>query len=87
MNHPWWLSGKESACNVGDTGDMSSIPGSEKSPGEWNGYPVQYSCLDNPMDRGDWWATVYGVAESYLTKRLSTSTQHIPPCVCYTMLC
>ena len=46
---PWWHSGKESACNAGDTG---SIPGSEISPGEGNGNPLQYSCLENPMDRG-----------------------------------
>ena len=44
---------KESACNAGDLG---LIPGSEKSPGEKNGKPLQYSCLGNPMDRGAWWA-------------------------------
>ena len=53
--------GKESACNEGDLG---SIPGSERSPGEGNGNPFQYSCLENPMDRGPWWVTVHGVAES-----------------------
>ena len=52
--------GKESACNVGDPG---SIPGSGRSPGEGIGNPLQYSCLENPMDRGAWWATVYGVAK------------------------
>ena len=50
--------GKESACNAGDPG---SIPGWGRSPGEGNGYPLQYSCLENPMDRGAWWATVHGV--------------------------
>ena len=50
--------GKESACNAGDPG---SIPGSKRSPGEGNGIPLQYSCLDNSMDRGAWWATVQGV--------------------------
>ena len=40
------------------------IPGSERSPGEGNGNPLQYSCLENPMDRGAWWATVHGVAKS-----------------------
>ena len=54
--------GKESACNAGDLG---SIPGSERSPGEGNGNPHQSSCLENSMDRGAWWATVYGVAESW----------------------
>ena len=53
--------GKESACNVGD---QSSIPGSGKSPGEGNGYPLQYSCLENPMNRGAWRATVQGVAKN-----------------------
>ena len=52
---------KESACNAGDLG---SIPGSGRSPGEGNGNPLQYSCLENPMDRGAWWATVHGVTKS-----------------------
>ena len=52
---------KESACNAGDLG---SIPGSGKSPGEGNGNPLQYSCLENPMDRGAWWATVHRVVQS-----------------------
>ena len=53
--------GEEPACNVGDP---SSIPGSEGSPGEGNGYPLSFSCLENSVDRGTWWATVYGVAGS-----------------------
>ena len=48
---PYWLSGKESGCNAGDT---DSIPGSERSPGGEHGKPVQYSCLENTMDRGTW---------------------------------
>ena len=52
---------KKSACNVGEP---CSIPGSERSPGEGNGNPLQYSCLENSMDRGAWWATVYGVTKS-----------------------
>ena len=52
---------KESACNAGDLG---LIPGLVRSPGEGNGNPLQYSCLDNPMDRGAWWITVHGVAKS-----------------------
>ena len=50
---------KESACNAGDLG---SIPGLGRSPGEGNGNPLQYSCVENPMERGAWWATVHGVA-------------------------
>ena len=46
-------------------GDESSILGSGRSPGEGNGNPLQYSCLGNPMDRGDWWATVRGVTKEY----------------------
>ena len=52
---------KESACNAEDP---SSILGSGRSPGEGNGNLLQYSCLENPMDRGAWWATVLGVAKS-----------------------
>ena len=52
---------KASVCNVGELG---SIPGSGRSPGEGNGNPLQYSCLENPMDRGAWWATAHGVAKS-----------------------
>ena len=55
------LSGKESACNARKEG---LIPRSGRSPGEGNGNPLQYSSLGNPMDRGAWWATVHGVAES-----------------------
>ena len=53
--------GKESAYNAGDLG---LIPGSERSPGEGNGNALQYSRLENPMDRGAWWATVYTAAKS-----------------------
>ena len=53
--------GKSSSCNAGDLG---SIPGLGRSPGEGNGNTLQYSCLENPMDRGAWWATVHGVSKS-----------------------
>ena len=52
---------KASACNVGDLG---SIPGSERSHGEGNANPLQYSCLENPMEGGAWWATDHGVSKS-----------------------
>ena len=61
---PQWLSSKESACNAGATGDTGWIPGSERSPGEEHGNPLQYSCLENSRDREAWWATVRGVAKS-----------------------
>ena len=57
--------GKESACNAGNTGDTGSIPGLGRSPG-WNGNPFHYSCLRNPMDRGVWWAAVHGVVKSQM---------------------
>ena len=50
-------------ANEGDTGDVGSIPGSGKSPGGGNGNPLQYSCLENPKDRGAWWTTVRGITE------------------------
>ena len=53
--------GKAPAYNAGDPG---SIPGSGRFPGEGNGKPLQYSCLENPMDRVAWWAVVYGVTQS-----------------------
>ena len=60
-----WLSGKESTFNEGDSGDVGSIPGLEKSPGGGNGDPLQYSCLDNLMDREAWQATVHEVAKNW----------------------
>ena len=65
--------GKVSAYNAGDPG---SIPGSGRSPGERNGNQLQYSCLENPMDGGVWWATVHGVAKSWTL--LSTFTSLHP---------
>ena len=62
VGFPGGSDGKESTCN---TGDQGSIPGLGRSPGEVNGYPLQCSCLENPMDRGAWWATVHGVTKSW----------------------
>ena len=61
MDFPFGSEDKESICNAGDLG---LIPGLGRSSGEGNGKPHQYSCLENPMDRGAWWATVHGVAKS-----------------------
>ena len=77
MGFPGSSDGKASAYNVGYLG---SIPGSGRSPGEGNGNPLQYSCLENPMDRGAWLATVHGVAKSQtqlsdFTSLLFTSLQ------------
>ena len=77
MDFPGGSDCKASAYNAGD---MGSIHGSGKSPGEGNGNPLQYSCLENPMDREAWWATGHGVAKSQT--RLSDFTSlPLPPCL------
>ena len=70
---PGGSDGKESVCNIGDLG---SIPGSGRSPGEGNGYPLQCSCLENSMHRGAWRTTVHGVTESDATEWLTFSLSH-----------
>ena len=70
---PWWLSAEESKYNAAAAGDLDLIPGSGRSPGGGNGNPVQYSCLDNPVDGGAWRATVHGVPKS----QTQLSMQHI----------
>ena len=69
LGFPGGSDSTESACSAGD---LSSIPGSGRSPGEWNGNPLQYSCLGNPMDRGVWWATIQEVTKrtEWLTLQL-----------------
>ena len=62
------LAVKNPSANTGDTGGSDSIPGSGSSPGGGHGNPLQYSCLENPMDRGVWWATVHRVAELDMTE-------------------
>ena len=69
---PGGVSGNPPAIPAGDVRDTDSIPGSGKSPGEGNGNPLQYSCLENPMDRGAWRAIVHGVAKHWT--RLSNFT-------------
>ena len=66
MGLPWWLSGKESTGNAGDT---VLIPGLGRSPGGGHGNSLQYSCLENPMDRGAWWAIFHGIAKSQTRNR------------------
>ena len=63
---------KNSPANAGDTRDTGSVPGWGRSPGEWNGNPLRYSCLGNPLDRGAWHTTVHGVARvenDWMTKQ------------------
>ena len=65
--------GKDSTCNAGD---MGLFPGLGRSPGEGNGKPLQYSCLENSVDRGAWWAIVHGVTESDMTEQLTHTHTH-----------
>ena len=79
VRHNWVSSlsnGKESACNAGDQSSISGS-GSGRSPGERNGNPLQYSCLENPMDGGAWRATAHGLTESDTTEWVSTSTASV----------
>ena len=76
MGFPGGSDHKESACNAGDVG---LIPGLGRFPGEGNGYPLQYPCLENSMDRGTWWATVHGIANSQTQlKRLTLALPFFP---------
>ena len=64
VSFPGGASGKEPACNAQDIRDTGSIPGSERSPGGGHGNPLQYSCLENPVEGGAWWAIVHRAAQS-----------------------
>ena len=73
MGLPRLLSGKESSCQCRSQRRFRFNPGLGRSPGGGNGNPLQYSCLENPMDRGAWWTVVHGVAKSQ--KQLITHAQ------------
>ena len=64
MHYMAFLGGSDGKASAYNAGDLGSIPGSGRSPGEGNGNPLQYSCLENPMDGGDWLAAVHGVTKS-----------------------
>ena len=83
MGFPGHSDGKESTCNAGDPG---SIPGSGRSPGEGNDSPPQYSCLENPRDRGTWQATVHGVAKNWTTERLSMHAWSLSPLLIFAIV-
>ena len=68
---------KNLPANAGDSGDEDSIPELERSTGGGNGKPLQYSYLENPMDRGAWWATAHWVSKNWTQLRL-----HMPACKC-----
>ena len=70
---------KNPPVNTGDAGVLGLIPGSGRSPGGENGNPLQYSCLDNPMDRGAWWATVCSVAKNWTQLSDQVYTLHRTP--------
>ena len=70
-------SGSDSKAFAYNVRSLGLIPESERSPGEGNGYPLQYSCLENPMDGGAWWATVHRVAELDTAERLYFHFHHL----------
>ena len=74
MGFPDGTSGKNPSANAGDLRDADSIPGSGRYPGGGHGNPLQYSCLENPMDRGVCWATVHRIAKSWTQPKLLTHT-------------
>ena len=73
---------KNSPAKAGDIRDAGSIPGSGRSPGGRHGNPLQYSCLENPIDRGAWWATVQGVAKRQTLSDSFNTYRTVPLLVC-----
>ena len=77
-----WFSSKEFTCKAADTGETGSIPVLGRSPGEGNGSLPQYSCWENPMDRGAWWAIVHRVTESQTGLKWLSMLEHLYLSVC-----
>ena len=75
---PGWLTGKQSTCNAGAEGDVGLIPGLGRCPEGGDGNPLQYSCLENPTDRGAWRATVHRVTESDMTEVTEDAHMYYP---------
>ena len=73
MNFLIFLDSSNSKESARSAGDLDSIPGLGKFPGEGRGNPLQHSCLENPVDRGTWWAAVHGITESDMTELLTLS--------------
>ena len=80
---PRWLLGKESSCHCRNAGDAGLTAGSGRFPGEGNGSPLQYSCLENPVDREAWQAMVHAVAKSDMTEGLSINMHTNKPILCF----
>ena len=77
---PGGASGKDPLANAGDVRDAGSVPGLGGSPGGGHGNPLQYSCLENPMDRGVWWATVHSVANGQTQlQQFNIAFKHMNP--------
>ena len=77
---------KNLPANAGDVGEAASIPGRERAPGEGNGNPPHYSCPDDPMDRGVWWATAHGITESGTGLSRQHSLTQGEPGLCLSLL-
>ena len=77
---------KNLPANAGDLRDISSVSELGRSPGEGNGNPLQYSCLQNPMERGAWWAIVHGITKSWTRLNdLPSEMEHILPMECVSL--
>ena len=82
MDFPGGASGKEHACHAGDRRNMGSLFGLGRPPGGGHSNPLQYSCLENPMDRGAWWATVHWAVKSKTQLKQLGMHRCIRVCVC-----